>query len=57
MVALAGMDPVRFLNCEDRHEVLVTQRIAAEVVRVQDVRLSNLATDIANKVLKGLGGN
>ena len=52
---MAHMDVTRFLATDDIVEVGLMQRVAARVRELQDRRDENLAIQIANKVIAGLG--
>lgn len=55
-VAMAGMDPIYFLKCEDRFETQIMQALSYKYI--EDLRQMDLAraTMIANAVGKMLGG-
>lgn len=51
-VALAGMDPIEFLECTDPTKALVMFKIAQEHAKAQEIRDKNLAVEIVNALAK-----
>lgn len=49
-IAMAGVDPTRFLMTGDAHERRTLLRVAARVVELQELRDENLATRIINRL-------
>lgn len=55
-VAIAGMDPLRFLECEDPVEVMVTLAIVRRWFKRRMELDRNLAVEIINKLGKSMKG-
>lgn len=56
MVALAGIDPIRFLDEEDPLRVSVTVAVASRTIELRHVLARNQAVLTANAIGKMLGG-
>jgi hypothetical protein len=53
---MAGIDPMRFLLCEDPFEVKVMQEIARRRQELDELHDRNRATLTANEIWRGIGG-
>lgn len=56
MVLEAGMDPWEYISTKDSMKRELMTLLSDEIAEREAIRTANLATDIANKVLKGLSG-
>lgn len=56
MVALAGIDPMRFLASTDQLEVQVAQAVATRRLELETIRDENRAQMIANAVGRTIFG-